>query len=165
MVKTTTYKISLKERFLEFLERNLDKLLVIPAFQRYVNRKANNRYGSTFITHHWNAEIDDVFIQYKFYDIQLTDIVLDIGANVGAFSLFVSKFTKRVFAVEPMLYNILNVNIFKNDRRNVFALPYALGEGTINISWEGCKNKLIEGKSLKELINICGGHVDFLKCD
>src|SRR4030067_3000428 len=152
MVKTTTYKISLKERFLEFLERNLDKLLVIPAFQRYVNRKADNRYGSTFITHHWNAEIDDVFTQYKFYDIQLTDIVLDIGANVGAFSIFVSKFTKHVYAIEPMLFDILNNNIIKNNRRNILALPYALGEGMINISWEGCKDKLIEGKSLSQLI-------------
>jgi len=35
----------------------------------------------------------------------------------------------------------------------------------INISWEGCKDRLIKGKSLKELIDMCGGHVDFLKCD
>ena len=87
MVKNTTYKISLKERFLEFLERNLDKLLVIPAFQRYVNRKANNRYGSTFITHHWNAEIDDVFTQYKFYDIQLTDI----DDTMGQYHIFIGN--------------------------------------------------------------------------
>jgi len=165
MVKNTTYTITIKEKFLQLLERNLDKLLIIPAFQRYVNRKANNKYGITFETYHGTSEIDDVFSEYKFYDIQPTDIVLDIGANVGAFSLFVSKFTKHVYAVEPMLFDILNSNIIKNNKRNVLALPYALGEGIINISWEGCKTKQIEAKSLKELINLCGGHVDFLKCD
>lgn len=165
MVINTTYTISLKEKFLQLLERNLDKILVIPAFKRYVNRKANNKYGIAFETYHGTSEVDDVFAEYKFYDIQPTDIVLDIGANVGAFSLFVSKFTKHVYAVEPMLYEVLGRNVVNNERENITILKEALGRGMINISWEGCKDKLIEGKSLKELIDMCGGHVDFLKCD
>lgn len=165
MVENTTYTISIKEKFLQLLERTLDKFLTIPAFQRYVNRKANNKYGITFITHNGTSEIDDVFSEYKFYDIQPTDIVLDIGSNVGAFALFVSKFVKHVYAVEPMLTEIINQNVIINNRKNITVFPDALGSGMLNIPWEGCENKQIKGKSLGELIQFCGGHVDFIKTD
>jgi FkbM family methyltransferase len=165
MVENTTYTISIKERFLQLLERTLDRFLAVPAFQRYVNRKANNKYGATFMTHHGNSEIDDVFSEYKFYDIQPTDIVLDIGANVGAFSLFVSRFVYHVYAVEPMLYEVLGANVINNERDNITVLTHALGKGMLEIPWEGCKTRHIIGKSLGELIQECGGHVDFIKCD
>ena len=165
MVENTTYKISIKEKFLQFLEQILDKFLKIPAFQRYVNRKSNNKYGSTFITHNGTSEIDDVYSQYKFHDIQPNDIVLDIGANVGAFSMFVSKFTKHVYAVEPMLYKVLEQNIKLNNIKNITVLDNALGEGIMKLNWTGCNEKTVIGKSLSELIQLCGGKVDFIKTD
>jgi len=165
MVENTTYTITPKEKFLQFLERTLDKCLKIPAFQRYVNRKANNKYGITFVTHGGTSEVDDVFSEYKFYDIQPTDIVLDIGSNVGAFALFVSRFAKHVYAVEPMLTEIVSQNVVINNRKNITVFSDALGSGILDIPWEGCKNKQIKGKSLSELIQLCGGHVDFIKTD
>ncbi len=165
MVENTTYTISIKEKFLQLLERTLDKFLKIEAFQRYVNRKANNKYGLSFVTYAGNGTVDDVFRDYNFTDIQESDIVLDIGSNAGAFGIFVSRFVKHVYAVEPMIPEITEQNIKLNNRNNITVFSGALGEGILEISWEGCQTKTIVGKSLKKIIEYCGGHIDFIKTD
>ncbi len=164
-MKNTTYKIPIKERIMFSCEQILNQCLKIDAFQRYVNRKANNKYGSSFVTHHGNSEIDDVFTDYRFNDIQKDDIVLDIGANVGAFSLFMSRMVKHVYAVEPMTTDILRQNVVLNGINNITVLDEALGNGMLEITWVGCTNRYIIGKSLTDLIKLCGGRVDFLKMD
>ncbi len=148
-------------KLLLIVEGILDQFLKINKFQDYVNRKANIKYGSKIIYHSNNTTIEEVFSQYKFNDIQPTDIVLDIGANVGGFSLFVSKFVKQVYAVEPILTDILRKNIKLNNISNIIVLDYALGN---EVRWNNM-NKIVKGKSLCELISICGSHIDFLKCD
>ncbi len=165
MIKDTKYKIPITEKVCVLIERTLDKFLKIPAFQRYVNRRANDKYGSTYVTHGGNETIHDVFKDYHCTDIQQDDIVLDIGANIGAFSMFVSKFTHHVYAVEPMLFEILRQNVVNNNIKNISVIPVALGVGLLEIPWKGCKSRLILGKSLSELIQLCGSHIDFLKCD
>jgi hypothetical protein len=164
MTVDTTYKIPLSEKLCVLVERTLDKFLIIPAFQRYVNRKANNKYGSIIITHGGTSEIDDVFKDYHFTDIQKSDIVLDIGAHVGGFSLFVSKFVKQVYAVEPMLHEKLVENIRINNIKNISVLTSALGEGEQTIKWMEFEDKKVKCESLKYFKDICG-HIDFLKCD
>ncbi len=160
------YTIPIKERACLMIEKTLDMIRNnIPAFQRYINKKADNKYGITFIPHTSNSSINDVFSEYRFNDIQPTDIVLDIGANVGGFSLFVSKIVKHVYAIEPMLPSIIEKNIAINNISNVTVFDHALGIGMLNIPWEGEKNRYIIGKSLSELISLCSGHIDFLKCD
>ncbi|HWQ96222.1 MAG TPA: FkbM family methyltransferase, partial [Candidatus Methylomirabilis sp.] len=104
-----------------------------------------------------------VYSQYKFYDMQKDDIVLDIGANVGAFSIFISNTVKQVYAVEPALPNVLKHNIKLNNIKNITVFEKALGDGELNIEWRG-KHK-ISGNSLAEIIELCGGHIDVLKCD
>lgn len=165
MENGSVYNIPLKERICVFGERVLDEFLKIQALQRYVNRKANNKYGSHFVNYHGNSEIDDVFSDYRFNDIKKDDIVLDIGANVGAFSLFISRMVKHVYAVEPMLTDILKQNVSLNKAGNITVLDEALGKGMLEIPWVGCKPRKIMGKSLGDLIQVCGGHVDFLKMD
>lgn len=165
MVNNSAYKIPFKERLCVIGEKVLDEFLKIQALQRYVNRRANNKYGSYFVNYHGNSEIDDVFSDYRFNDIRKDDIVLDIGANVGAFSLFVSRMVKHVYAVEPMLTDILKQNVSLNKADNITVLDEALGKGMLEIPWVGCKPRKIMGKSLGELIKVCGGHVDFLKMD
>ncbi len=164
-MENSMYKIPIKEHISLAIEKTLDAFLKISAFQRYVNRRANNKYGSSFVSHHGNSEIDDVFSDYRFNDIRKDDIVLDIGANVGAFSLFVSRMVKHVYAVEPMLTDILKQNISLNKADNITVLDEALGKGMLEIPWVGCKPRKIMGKSLGDLIKVCGGHVDFLKMD
>jgi len=165
MVENTTYTISIKEKFLQLLERILDKFLKIDAFQRYINRKANNKYGMELMTYSGNGSVDDVFRDYNFDDIQRDDIVLDIGANVGGFSLFVSRFVKHVYAVEPMLYEILGQNIINNERDNITVFDDAIGDGLLKIQWEGCDDRYVNCKPLSEIIKMCGGKVDFIKTD
>lgn len=160
------YTIPLKEQACLMIERTLDVVRKnIPAFQRYINKKSDNKYGIRFVSHDSNASINDVFTEYKFNDIQPTDIVLDIGANVGGFSIFISKMVKQVYAVEPMLDKILVENIKLNNIENITVFAEALGKGMLEIPWEGCKNRYIIGKSLQTFINLCGGHIDFLKID
>lgn len=164
-MENSIYKIPIKEYASLAAERTLDMFLKVPAFQRYVNRRANDKYGQSFVNHNSNVTIDDVFRDYRFNDIQKDDIVLDIGANVGAFSLFVSRMVEHVYAVEPMLTDVLKENVVLNGRNNITVLNEALGRGMVEIPWEGCRTRHIVGKSLSELIFICGGDVDFLKMD
>ncbi|MFA4870852.1 MAG: FkbM family methyltransferase [Pedobacter sp.] len=156
------YKVPIKEKIMFIGEQILDQFIKIPAFQRYVNRRANNKYGMRFVK--FTTEIDDVFYDYRFFDIRKNDVVLDIGANVGAFSLFVSKFVKKVVAVEPFA-DQLRQNIELNDAKNITVIDDALGKhGMIQLKWLG-QTKTVQSRRLCDLINMTGGHVDFIKMD
>jgi len=110
--------------------------------------------------------IDSVNMDYNFDDLKPTDIVLDIGANIGAFSLKIAPKVKHVYAVEPTMTERLIKNIKLNNIKNITVLDNALGDGNvINISWMRTYNKKIKSNTLTELINMCGGHIDWLKCD
>ncbi len=146
------------------LEKILDQLLKINKFQDYVNRKTSIKCGSHITQSAQNTTIEEVFSEYKFNDIREDDIVLDIGANVGGFSLFVSKMVKHVYAVEPITTHILQENININKINNITVFDTCLGKGIVEVNWMSSIKK-IPGKSLSELINMCGGKVDFLKCD
>jgi len=160
------YNIPISEICLLTIERTLNIVRKkIPAFQRYINRKADNKYGITFLPHDSNTSIDDVFSEYWYNDIQREDIVLDIGSNVGAFSLFVSKFVEHVYAIEPVLYHIAKRNVAFNHIKNITVIDTALGEGLLDIPWEGYKSRKIIGKSLTEIIQLCNLHPTFLKLD
>ncbi len=152
-------------RTLMILEIILDQMLKINKFQDYVNRKSSFKCGMHLSKSIQNTNVENVFDEYHFTDIQPSDIVLDIGANVGAFSIFVSKFVKHVYAVEPMVTDLLKENIRKNNIKNIVVLGNeCLGYGNVDILWANKTRKMI-GSTLKELIQLCGGHIDFLKCD
>lgn len=111
-----------------------------------------------------NDMITQVYSEYDFSNIETTDIVLDIGANVGIFSLAVKDKVKRVYAVEPLFFEELSENIRLNKVENITALNYALSNTDIKLEFEG-KTGYATGKTLNQLKKMCGGHVDFLKCD
>jgi len=77
--------------------------------------------------------------------------------------MFVSKFVKHVYAVEPLWQDILIKNIKLNNIQNITVIDKALGNGIINVTYN--RKRTLVGSSLTELINLCGSHVDFLKCD
>jgi hypothetical protein len=52
---------------------------------------------------------------YYYDDMRPTDIVLDIGANIGAFTLRVAKNVQHVYAVEPVFPEVLATNVVLND--------------------------------------------------
>jgi FkbM family methyltransferase len=146
------------------IEKILDQCLKIDKFQNYVNNRTQTKYGFQFKPSRNNVTIDQIFKDYKFNDIQKDDIVLDMGANVGGFSMFVSKMVKHVYAVEPIVVDLLKENISINKIDNITVLDKCLGRGIVKMSWLG-KEKEMKGTTLSELISMCGGHVDFLKCD
>ncbi|MCK5602888.1 FkbM family methyltransferase [Candidatus Pacearchaeota archaeon] len=108
--------------------------------------------------------IEEAERDYNVEGIRPTDIVLDIGACIGAFSLKACKSASHVFAVEPIMTERLKQNIALNNVKNITVLDCALGNGEQELEWGG-NTKKIKCISLSEIINLCGGHVDFLKCD
>lgn len=58
------------------------------------------------------------------------DTVFDIGANVGAYSLIMSKFAKKVYAFEPSVFNfnVLIKNVYTNKAPNIVPLNIALSQ-------------------------------------
>ena len=165
----------------KIIEKQLDNLLKFQSFQDYIN----NRYklkGHTIInerflenTYYYKnniafnidsqlESINQVVDDYDFSDIKESDIVLDIGANIGAFTMFASKKAKHVFAVEPLYANTLKKNLLKNNIKNVTVLDIGIGNGELNLTY-GTRNKIVKCYSLSEIIQLCGGHIDFLKID
>jgi len=122
------------------------------------------RYGEIyFAVSDQLFSIDEVLADYKFSDIRSTDIVLDIGANIGAFTLLAARKAKHVYAVEPIYTNILRKNIEKNNIKNVTVIERGIGFGTHTIKY-GNKSKTLSLTTLTDLLKGCG-NVDFLKCD
>src|SRR5512136_2593164 len=74
--------------------------------------------------------------EYRFDDIRPEDIVVDIGANVGAFCIRAARVSDHVFAVEPVACEVLKENIRLN-RSRVTLIEGALGDGRPGeISWD-----------------------------
>jgi Met-10+ like-protein len=101
--------------------------------------------------------------EYRFDDIRKDDIVIDIGANVGAFCIRAARYSKNVYAVEPLTGDLLRENIRLNEAP-VKVMEYALGNGRqARIVWD-CRLNIVQTVSLRDIITKAGG-CDFLKCD
>lgn len=73
----------------------------------------------------------DVWIEQvydRFYCPRNDDVVIDVGAHVGLFTLKVAKKVKKVVAIEPhpLNYRFLIANITLNGLKNVIPLKLAL---------------------------------------
>lgn len=120
--------------------------------------------------------------------IQKDWICLDIGANVGFYTLNLSKLVGekgRIYAIEPSPsnYEILQKNVRLNDLDNVFSANIALssqdGEFTFSTSpdrnsgwgrlgkWKAAKSEVVvETKTLDNFVQEQGvSEIDFLKID
>lgn len=104
--------------------------------------------------------------EYDLSDIKKTDIVLDIGANIGTISIPLAIKAKHIFAVEPLYSEELQENIELNGISNVTVIPGALGDGELtDIKYFDTIKYGIKTYSFKEILVMCGGKIDFLKCD
>lgn len=111
------------------------------------------------------AGADAVYVvgEYHFDDIRPEDIVLDIGANVGAFCIRAARRSGRVLAVEPVLAEALRENVRANGAE-VTVVAEALGDGRRQrIAWGG-GTVTVATRSLAAFAEMAGG-CDFLKCD
>lgn len=61
-----------------------------------------------------------------------TDVVIEVGANIGALTVPLSRRCKRVFAFEPQPqnYELLKQNLAANKIQNVYSFSYAVGAET-----------------------------------
>jgi hypothetical protein len=101
--------------------------------------------------------------EYRSGDIRPEDIVIDIGANVGAFCIRAAQYSDHVTAVEPVTWEILHENIRLN-KVQVRVIEGALGDGRpAEISWDGVRVR-VPTYTLRQIIGMSGG-CDFLKCD
>lgn len=94
------------------------------------------------------------------YEIQPTDTVIDIGGNIGTFSLSASRYASegRVFAFEPAPenYELFQTNLELNHRRNVIvenvAVSNTCGEATFFLCPDQPGNhSLVEERAVGEV--------------
>jgi hypothetical protein len=119
--------------------------------------------GLTFRRMPQGADAVYIIGEYHIDDIRPDDIVLDIGANVGAFCIRAARRSRRVLAVEPVLTEALRHNVSTNGA-GVTVVGGALGDGgTEQIAWGG-ETVTVTTHTLGEFTAMAGG-CDFLKCD
>ena len=171
----------LKQLIFAYAERFLDDFcLKNPHFQDYVNHRFNDKEytlvnkkftKNTFCLHnntyyevsdqlHLLNEIDD---EYDFSDVRSTDVILDIGANIGTVTIPLAKRAKCVYAVEPLYGDVLRRNIAKNELNNVTIFDTGIGTGFQTLKYRS-RSKNVELTPFTNLIKRCG-QIDFLKCD
>lgn len=105
-----------------------------------------------------------------FEGVRSSDVVVDIGADIGAVAIPLAKKAKRVIAVEPLFADELKRNVDLNGLENVEVLESALGPKDLAIleapileySSKRQRSMVHSFQTLKELV---GGHIDFIKVD
>jgi FkbM family methyltransferase len=108
--------------------------------------------NSDFVTHaakpqsHVGLLLEEVIHQInhpKAISSLVNPVIVDLGANVGIFSLYYSRWAKRVYAVEPMGSNLTvlasNVRQFGKDKVQVIPLAVSDRNGDVDF-FEGDTN-------------------------
>jgi len=100
-----------------------------------------------------------------FANIREDDVVLDIGANIGAITIPLAKTAKKVYAVEPLFSEELNANIKLNRLQNVEVIKYGLGEDNTSLEIEyGSKKSFCQLISMASILKMTGS-INFIKVD
>lgn len=102
-----------------------------------------------------------------FEGVRADDVVVDIGACIGAITIPMAYKAKVVYAVEPLYDRELQRNTQLNALENVFILKYAVGpEHTtvLPVSFDRRKES-VEVITFEDLKKRVGEQIDFLKMD
>lgn len=161
-IKCLLYEFLHRKSFQEFINnrfRDKNKVIIdIASISHVVMRNGDLFYASENL-----GNAVSVFKEYEFDDIRKNDIVIDIGANIGGFSIPASRLSNHVYAVEPIVVKELKDNILLN-KRDIHVIEGALGNGDIlEVKWVGV-HKQLKTMTLGDIKNYCGG-CDFLKVD
>lgn len=135
-----------------------------------------------------NDHIGEMFKSGKYYELEYINIclfnnfkrrnvALDIGANIGSYTLPLALNYKTVLAFEPQpkLNKILNNNVSTNFLKNVEVKDFALGHysGTTSMQLESCPGNYGsvsigtagEKVKIKTLDSLGYKNIDFIKID
>lgn len=108
-----------------------------------------------------------IFSVYEDYPISLVrsdDVVLDLGANIGAFSIPAARIAEKVYSVEPIVGNLLRRNIELNGLTNVDVIEEGIGSnGGRELNFLGTK-RMCSTTTLGSLLFRIG-EVDYVKID
>lgn len=98
--------------------------------------------------------INEIFLE-DVYEVssgrfEESGVTIDLGANIGAFSIYAASHGSHVFAVEPEPNNIeaLNKNIeLNNMSEKIIVLPYGISDykGTATITNNGGDSTIMDG--------------------
>jgi len=126
--------------------------------------------------------INEIF-KKTVYGEKPNGIVFDIGANIGAYTLYGAQVAERIFAFEPESsnYECLQKNISLNSFKNINVFKKAIGDKKGNVFlYKGYNNKAmssttimtscnterVEMISLEDAVILSGvDHIDTLKID
>ena len=105
-------------------------------------------------------------MEYDYSDLRSSDIVLDLGACCGAFSILVSDRVNKIYAVEPLFSDLILENLFLNKIYNIFILPYALAPTScwLHLRYDPRINT-VPARPFEWFLDMPNIHFDFLKMD
>jgi FkbM family methyltransferase len=120
----------------------------------------------------------------NFYDYILKDAqsltILDMGANIGLFSLYASDIARKIYAFEPTPRHYHILKTLTSSYSNIKAFQMAVGAVNDSIDFfvnseNSTMNSLqnvygekisVQSIRLKEILQLVGEHqIDFVKCD
>lgn len=166
-------RFRLQYPFFLFLENRLVKGIVLRRFNKLFRLSCFD--DISHLREDYESEIRDWF------EVEEGDVFVDVGANIGFYSVLLSDRAKTVLAFEPCFetYNLLVDNIHLNKIENIHPFPFALsnhrGVASLNITPHSGHNslKVVEDQVLRKqkafLVTFddfyfCG-HVDLVKID
>ena len=104
---------------------------------------------------------DSILNDYRLHIIKPDDIVLDIGAGGGLYSLLASIIVKKVYTIEP----VLTPEYIKNNSKIEF-LPFAFGKNNEVIKCQYWDKKLFsKAKNLSSILDEIDDKITVVKCD
>ena len=128
-----------------------------------------------------NNQINEIFSDkdYELAKRKKDMVVLDVGANIGMFSLFIKDWAKKIYAIEPSkrIFECLKENTKKWNNIEIFnvgfsnrkgkAMLYGKGDETPQtMILEGENKELIDTTTIEDFINENKiDHIDVMKID
>ena len=133
--------------------------IINPDFIDYVVSKDGLKFYPKYL-----KSVGDILLEYHFDDITEDDVVLDLGANIGAFALRAARKCKQVYAIEPLFYKELYDNVCLNNLAiNILVFPVALGTGDPTKISFGGKEKIVPTWTLSKMREL--DDITFIKID
>jgi FkbM family methyltransferase len=143
--------------------RDPNKVVLITKYFDYIVTKEGNKF---YVTRDLET-VGECKDEYSFDGIDKDTVVVDLGANVGGFSIPAAKLARYVISYEPIRYNELFSNMKLNNIKNMEVNFSGLGDGRFTtLHWRE-KKKAIPTAQFEAIFDDACDYGDkiFLKCD